>query len=65
MPWGTKNKSMETKLPKVSANLCCAILIHNCIQKLETPLAIVPATTFAVDLKPDQVRWSVSVLRSL
>lgn len=50
MPWGAKRerKATEAKLPEVSANLCCAIsLTHNCIRKLESPLAIVPATTFA------------------
>ena len=68
MPWGAKKRSTETKTPEVSTNLRCAILlIHSCIQKLEST-AVIPATTFAENFMepiPDEVRWSVHVLRSL
>ena len=69
IPWGAKKNGTETESPKVSANLCCPIsLTHNYIQKLESPPAIVPATTIAENYtkpKPDEVRWSVHVLQSL
>ena len=67
MPWGAKKKSKETKTPEVSTNLCCAIsLTQSCIQKLESPPAIVPTfTENFVKPKPDEVRWPVLVLRSL
>ena len=68
IPWGVKKKSRESKLPEVSANLYCAIsLTHSCIQKLESKLVIVPATTLADNFmvpKPDEVRL-VRVLGSL
>ena len=68
MPWGAKKKSTEKKLLEVNANLCCAIsLTHSYIQKLESSSVIVPTTTPAenfMEPKPDEVRWSVHVLRS-
>ena len=67
--WRRLKKSTETKLPKVSITLCCAIsLTHSCIQKLESPPEIIPATTLAqnfMEPKPNEVRWSVNVLRPL
>ena len=65
MPWGAKKKSTERKTPEVSADLSYAIsLIHSCIQKQESTPAIIPATTFTEELKPNEVRWSVHILRS-
>ena len=56
MPWGSKKGTTETELPEVSANhLCCAIsLTRSWIQ--ESPLAIVPGTTFAEGPKRYEVR---------
>ena len=69
MPWGAKKEGTETKLPEVSANLCCPIsLTHCCIQNLESTLAVVPATMFSENdtgPKPSEVSRGVHVLRSL
>ena len=67
MPWGAKKIITESKLPEVSANLCCAIsLKHSCIQKLESNTAILPATTLAENfVKPDKVSTNIYVLRNL
>ena len=69
MPWGAKKQSAETNLPEVSAILCLAVsLTHSCIQEQKIKAVIVPATTLSenvVESKPDEVRWSVTVLGSL
>ena len=71
MPWGTKKQSLETKLPEVSAHLCCEIIHwHRCIQKRESKPAIVPARTITKNfierkVEPDVVRWLVHVFQYL